>query len=184
MKLAKRCGVVALLCLVGTGAWAQVQAQVQEGGTIRGTVYVSRSEPLPEALVEVVGTGLKATTNADGEFEIRDVPPAKHVLKITFPGYKNVTRSVELAAGKSVSLEADMELDEQFGEEMVITGSKFGEKRLEFPRQGRIRKRQFLRHAVERLIDARARLYADDQQIDRIRQAVLNFASARVHRAA
>jgi hypothetical protein len=101
--------------------------------TIRGTVYVSRSEPLPEALVEVMGTGLKTTTNADGEFEIRDVPPATHVLKISFPGYKDVTRPVELVAGRFVLLKADLELDEQFGEEIVITGSKFGEKRLESP---------------------------------------------------
>jgi outer membrane receptor for ferrienterochelin and colicins len=114
-------------------AQPQVQAQVQEGGTIKGTVYVSGNEPLPEAVVEVVGTGLTATTNMEGEFEIRHVPPAKHELKITFPGYKEVTRPVELAAGKTVSLEADLELDEQFGEEMVITGSKFGEKRLESP---------------------------------------------------
>ncbi len=114
-------------------AQPQVQAQPQEGGTIRGTVYVSRNEPLPEAVVEVVGTGLTATTNADGEFEIRNVPPAKHELKISFPGYKDTTQPVELASGKTVSLEADLELDEQFGEEIVITGSKFGEKRLESP---------------------------------------------------
>jgi outer membrane receptor for ferrienterochelin and colicins len=135
MKLMKRWGLIVALCLVSTAAWAQEQKQeqVQEGGTIRGTVYVSRNEPLPEAQVEVVGTALKATTNAEGEFEIRNVPPARHELKITFPGYKDVTRTVELAAGKSISLEADLELDEQFGEEIVVTGSKFGEKRLESP---------------------------------------------------
>ena len=81
----------------------------------------------------VEGTTLTATTNADGEFELHDVPPSKHQLKITFEGYKPVTRAVDVVAGKSVSVEADMELDEQFGEEMVVTGSKFREKRLESP---------------------------------------------------
>jgi outer membrane receptor for ferrienterochelin and colicins len=161
MKRATRWVLLGSLSLVATGAWAQeqqdqaqpqaqpqpqeqaqqpqepaqpqVQAQVKEGGTIKGTVYVSGNEPLPEAVVKVVGTGLTATTNIEGEFEIHNVPPAKHELKITFPGYKDVVRPVELAAGKTVAIEADLELDEQFGEEMVVTGSKFGEKRLESP---------------------------------------------------
>lgn len=104
-----------------------------EGGTIKGTIYVSRTERLPEAQVTVEGTTLTATTNANGEFEIQGVPASKHQLRITFEGYKQVTRAVDVVAGKSVSIEADMELDEQFGEEMVVTASKFREKRLESP---------------------------------------------------
>jgi iron complex outermembrane receptor protein len=126
MKLAIHRGVV-LSLLVSAGAWAQ------EGGTIRGTVYVDGSEPLPEAQVVVVGTDLVATTNADGQFELRNVPPAKQELKISFPGYQESTRSVRVVEGQVASIEADLVLDEQFGEEIVVTGSKFGEKRLESP---------------------------------------------------
>jgi hypothetical protein len=126
MKLAVQMGMV-LCLLVAVGAWAQ------EGGTIRGTVYVAGNEPLPEAQVVVVGTDLVATTNAEGRFELRSVPPARQELRISFPGYRDSTRSVTVVAGQVVSLEADLELDEQFGEEIVVTGSKFGEKRLESP---------------------------------------------------
>ncbi len=127
MRLMMRWGVLVSLCLVATVAWAQ------GGGTIRGTVYVEGNEPLPEAQIAVVGTALTATTNAEGQFELRDVPAAKHELKISFSGYKDVTQQVLVEAGKSVSIEADLQLDEQFGEEIVVTGSKFGEKRLESP---------------------------------------------------
>ena len=60
----------------------QVQAEVREGGTIKGTVYVSGNEPLPEAVVEVVGTGLTATTSMEGVFEIRNVPPGLSLIHI------------------------------------------------------------------------------------------------------
>jgi iron complex outermembrane receptor protein len=126
MKRAAQMGLFLSLA-VSAGAWAQ------EGGTIRGTVYVDGNEPLPEAQVVVVGTDLVATTNEDGQFEIRDVPAAKQELRISFPGYQDSTRSVTVTAGQVASLEADMALDEQFGEEIVVTGSKFGEKRLESP---------------------------------------------------
>jgi len=127
MSNAMRWGFLVSLCLVASAAWAQ------EGGTIRGTVYVGGNEPLPEAQVMVVGTALTATTNAEGKFELSNVPPAKHELKISFSGYKDVSQLVEVVAGKTTSLEADLQLDEQFGEEIVVTGSKFGEKRLESP---------------------------------------------------
>ncbi|MBN1208753.1 MAG: TonB-dependent receptor [Myxococcaceae bacterium] len=127
MHVTIRWGLFVSLCLVATVAGAQ------ESGTIRGTVYVLGNELLPEAQVVVVGTELTATTNAEGQFELRGVPPARHELKISFPGYKDFTQPVEVAAGEVVSLEADLQLDEQFGEEIVVTGSKFGEKRLESP---------------------------------------------------
>jgi len=126
MKLAIQIGLVLSL-------WVSAGALAQEGGTIRGTVYVDGSEPLPEAQVVVVGTDLVATTNAEGQFEIRNVPPAKHELRISFPGYQESTRSVNVVEGRVASVEADLVLDEQFGEEIVVTGSKFGEKRLESP---------------------------------------------------
>ncbi|HEX8438995.1 TonB-dependent receptor [Archangium sp.] len=126
MKLVKYWGVV-LSLLVSAGAWAL------EGGTIRGTVYVAGNEPLPEAQVVLVGTDLVATTNGEGQFELRNVPPARQELTISFPGYRDSTRSVTVLEGQVVSLEADLELDEQFGEEIIVTGSRFGEKRLESP---------------------------------------------------
>jgi iron complex outermembrane receptor protein len=126
MKLAKYWGVVLALS-VSAGAWAL------GGGTIRGTVYVAGNEPLPEAQVVVVGTDLVVTTNAEGQFELKGVPASKQQLKISFPGYRDSTRAVTVQEGKVVSLEADLELDEQFGEEITVTGSKFGEKRLESP---------------------------------------------------
>ena len=95
MKLAVQMGVV-LWLLVAVGAWAQ------EGGTIRGTVYVPGNEPLPEAQVVVVGTDLVATTNAEGRFELRNVPPATQELRISFPGYRDSTRSVTVVAGRVV----------------------------------------------------------------------------------
>jgi outer membrane receptor for ferrienterochelin and colicins len=128
MRSTMRWGLCLSLCLLAAVAGAQ-----EEGGTIRGTVYVSGNEPLPEAQVEVVGTGLTATTNAEGQFELKGVPASKHELKVTFPGYQDVTQPVDVAAGKVASLEVDLRLDEQFGEEIVVTGSKFGEKRLESP---------------------------------------------------
>jgi len=126
MKLVKYWGLV-LALIVSAGAWAL------QGGTIRGTVYVAGNEPLPEARVVLVGTDRVATTNAEGQFEFLDVPPARYELKISFPGYRESTRSVDLPEGRMYSLEVDLELDEQFGEEIIVSGSKFGEKRLESP---------------------------------------------------
>ena len=127
MRSAMRWVGLVSLCLVAAVAGAQ------EGGTIRGTVYVDGSEPLPEAQVVVEGTTLTTTTNAEGQFELFNVPLARQELRVSFPGYKDFRRKVDVVAGRPLSLEVDLKLDEQFGEEIVVTGSKFGEKRLESP---------------------------------------------------
>ncbi len=127
MRVTLRWGVLVSLLLAATGAWGQ------EAGNLRGTVYVYGSEPLPEAQVEVVGTPLKATTNAEGQFELSGVPAGKQELKVSFPGYQEALITVQVTAGEFASLEVDLKLDEKFGEEIVVTGSKFGEKRLESP---------------------------------------------------
>lgn len=122
-----RSWVLFVSVLLAAGAWAQ------EAGALRGTVYAPGNEPLPEAKVEVVGTQLSTTTNEEGQFELEDVPAGRRQVKVSFTGYKDFTRRVQVVAGQVTSVDADLKYDEQFGEEIVVTGSKFREKKLESP---------------------------------------------------
>ncbi len=74
------------VCLVATSAVSL---------TITGTITdAGNREPLPWANVVLTGTGLGASSNDDGVFTIRDVPPGEYVLRVSYMGYATHTRAV------------------------------------------------------------------------------------------
>ncbi|MEK7315175.1 MAG: TonB-dependent receptor [Candidatus Eisenbacteria bacterium] len=59
-----------------------------QNGTISGTVTDNGGVPVPDAIVRVEGTSLRATTNAAGAYEIAGVPAGTHTLLVGLIGYK------------------------------------------------------------------------------------------------
>lgn len=49
-----------------------------------------------------------AVTNATGDFEIKDLPPGKYKVRIWHEGFKEVTKDVEIAAGKASDLSVSL----------------------------------------------------------------------------
>ena len=72
-----------------------------EGGVLRGVVRVAETgEPLAGAVVEVVDTGSRATTNERGDFIFLDIPAGPHFVVTTFLGRTSDTAHVEVAPGE------------------------------------------------------------------------------------
>jgi len=72
-----------------------------EGGVLRGVVRAAETgEPLAGAVVEVVDTGSRATTNARGDFIFLDIPAGPHFVATTFLGRTSDTAHVEVAPGE------------------------------------------------------------------------------------
>ncbi len=91
----------------------------QSTGTLTGTVTDSRSgEPLQGANVGLEGTSLGASTDADGFYEIRNIPVGSYNVVATFVGYETQRRvdiRVRSAGNRDINFElvsSDEELDE------------------------------------------------------------------------
>jgi TonB-linked SusC/RagA family outer membrane protein len=104
-----------LLALVAlpASAWAQ--------GTIRGTVTDDAGEPLPGANVTIVGTDLGAATSVDGEYTITNVPTGTHEVRARFVGFRQVTHSVTVAAGETITRNFVLPTDHLGLDEVVVT---------------------------------------------------------------
>jgi outer membrane receptor protein involved in Fe transport len=84
-------------CLLGRWgilAWALTGSsslQAQEGGTVKGVVVNTwDGTPLPSVVVTVRGTTLSAQTDANGLYELPNVPPGDQVLRFSKSGFTPV----------------------------------------------------------------------------------------------
>lgn len=104
----------------------QVQNAQQPAGTqsLRGLVVdkVSQS-PIPGAIVVLLYSQNQnhCSTDAEGKFQLKDVPLGKQSLKITFFGYKELfLQNITVNSGKEVILNLELEEDIQSMDEVVV----------------------------------------------------------------
>jgi hypothetical protein len=62
-------------------------------------------DPMPGANVMLVKTGFGASTDIDGKYTIRDVPPGSYTLRATYIGYKEKEVAVQVKVGQTLKQE-------------------------------------------------------------------------------
>ena len=100
-----------------------------EGGQITGTIVEARTgAPLPAVLVKVQSTGQQAFSDADGRFEIADVPIGSQTLLVSVVGYGLVRRDVTVSGTDTVDVTIPVnEGASTYVEEVSVGGSRFRE---------------------------------------------------------
>ena len=74
-------------------------------GTISGKVADAKTgEGLPGANVMIVGTNLGAAADMNGNYVIKNVPPGVYTLKVSYIGYQEQTKEVNVATNKKVTV--------------------------------------------------------------------------------
>ncbi len=103
-------------------------------GSIQGKVTAGTTgEPLRNANVVLQGTTMGATTNAQGEYEIKNVPAGAYTLVVTFLGYEQARVSANVAGGAAASANVALQESNLMGDVIVTTASRRPEKLTEAP---------------------------------------------------
>ena len=106
-------------------------ASAQTTGTISGKVTDDEGVPLQGATVEVVGTTLKATADAEGAYTIADVPAGEHTVRGSTYSYRTSESQVTVNAGQTVTQDFSLKIDLLAMEEIVVTGTNTPETKIE-----------------------------------------------------
>lgn len=118
--------VLAALLLV-PAAVAQVR------GTISGTVTGPDGAPLSGALVLVIDVQRDTSTGRDGTYNLR-VAPGTYSLLATVSGYEAAEKWVTVAADETATVDFTLARTlSQFGEELVVIGSRTARTAIETP---------------------------------------------------
>jgi hypothetical protein len=95
-------------------------------GQLHGSVHDEESgEALIGVNILLVGTRLGAATDLDGNFIVRDVPPARYDVRISYVGYAaKVVTGVEIKADQSFKLDVSLHSETYESEEVVVTAER------------------------------------------------------------
>ena len=98
-------------------------------GTIEGLVRDAQTgDPLPGANVMLVKTSLGASTDINGKYTIRDIPPGSYTLRARYVGYKEKELAVQVQEGQAIKQEFKLTAIGVEGEEVVVTAQAAGQK--------------------------------------------------------
>ena len=105
-------------------------ALAQATGAIRGRAIDASGEPARGAQATLLPLRRRVQVNAEGAFEFVSVPPGSYILELESPVQGNATVAVTVEAGKTVELEAKLDLLTHH-EEVIVTASPELTSRLE-----------------------------------------------------
>lgn len=112
---------LAMILVVAWGFHAPLGAQ--QTGTIQGTVVNEQGvQPLANVQISIVGTQRGSSTDREGNYTIRDVPPGTYEIRAQYIGFGTVTREVTVAAGQEVEENFTLRFTVLDVDEIVVTG--------------------------------------------------------------
>ena len=97
-------------------------------GNIEGSVKDSQTKDgLPGANLLLVKTSLGASSDVNGKYTIRNVPPGSYTLRATYVGYQQKEVAVTVKDGETVKLEIRLVAIGIEGQEVVVTAQAAGQ---------------------------------------------------------
>ncbi len=103
-------------------------SQIFPQGILKGFVTDSlTNNELIGANVFLVGTSLGAATNLEGRYTITSISEGKHLVKVSYIGYKSKEIEITINPIEPTILNVQLTLDVLVGEEVIITGQMMGQ---------------------------------------------------------
>ncbi len=111
-----------LAALVGVLLAVPGSVFAQETGTVAGTVVDSTtSETLPGVNVVIEGEDVGAATSADGQFRITNVPTGEQTLVVSYVGYQERTRTVDVRENSTTNVRVPLASEAVGLDDVVVT---------------------------------------------------------------
>lgn len=103
-------------------------------GTIEGIVEAPDLDaPLAGATVTIVGTNESAVTGDDGRYQLPNLAPGTVKLRVDFPGFASLERSVRIEAGVTAKVDFQVTTIPLLNETIVVVGSRTPRTNVETP---------------------------------------------------
>ena len=101
----------------------------QDKGNLRGTIKDNTGGTLPGASVSIKGSTLGTASNMDGEYVLQGIPVGEVNIEVNYLGYKQISETITITAGKTVSRDFIMQENSYELGDIVISAAVSGQQR-------------------------------------------------------
>ena len=112
-----------ILLAVALCMLSPVRMSAQDKGKITGQATDVNHDPLVGAHVELQPLGQTAVADAQGQFTITNLSPGKYTLIISYMGFKQFSREVNVTSGGAENVAAELEI-ETVSEQVIVRGER------------------------------------------------------------
>lgn len=99
----------------------------QDGTVITGRVTDNEGNALPAASVKIKGTTNAVASNQTGNYSFPNVQPGKYTIIVSYMGFETKEAEVEVAAGKTATLNFALEVGKTGLRSVIVTASREGQ---------------------------------------------------------
>lgn len=151
-------GIITSLLFIQSASFAAITPSEDRLNSLSGTVTdKSTNTPLPGATVYLPDLHVGASANAQGHYEIKNLPKGKYLVEVHYIGYAAFTESVQINGETSVNFSLSETLLEK--NEVVITGVNMATTLKKTPTPVSIIRKDYLDATIStNIIDAIAKL--------------------------
>lgn len=100
----------------------------QGSSSIKGTIKDKSGGGLAGANVKILNSNYGASTDLEGNYEIKNVPAGKHTLKVSYVGFKPITKSAVVSNNKATVVNFVLQDSDGVLDEVTIKGQSFKQK--------------------------------------------------------
>lgn len=104
--------------------WALPLCIFAQSGAVRGKIVDELGLGLPGANVYFEDYSRAAVTNVEGEYAIVDAPAGQYKLLVSYIGYGSVAETIEVAAGKTVTADFELQPGVDMGVNVLVLGDR------------------------------------------------------------
>ena len=98
-----------------------------------GRVIDATGKAVPGAQVAVAGTGVRATTDAEGRYSLTVTAPGAIALRVTAVGFSPQSKALTVAAGQTASVDFTLNANPVGLDAILVNGYGQGQKAKEIP---------------------------------------------------
>jgi outer membrane receptor for ferrienterochelin and colicins len=97
--------------------------QIASAASIRGTVK-SGDEQIVGASIYINSLNVGARTNAEGVYQIIDLPAGQHEIRVSFVGYMTIVQTFELTENQNLTINFELEEDALRMNDVVVSATR------------------------------------------------------------
>jgi len=119
--------LLAVLLAIAATLFSQRISAQSDRGAITGHVADSSGSVLQGAEIELQPGTILAKSGPRGEYYVNNLAPGTYTITVTYVGFSLFTKAIEIGAGKTVSVDASMQVSSMRNEVLVTAERASGE---------------------------------------------------------